>query len=103
MLAGLGGAAGFLAAFVAIEARSRTPMMPLALFREPRFAGAQLVSVAISAGLFAAFIYLMLYLQQVLGMSAVEAGITLVPGRRRQPSSRPAPRPGSPDVCRPAR
>ena len=80
VLAGLGGAAAFLAGFVAIEARSRTPMMPLALFREPRFAGAQLVSVAISAGLFAAFIYLMLYLQQVLGMSAVEAGLTLVPG-----------------------
>ncbi len=80
VIGALGGAAVLLAAFLAVEARSPAPMVPLGLFRDPRFAGAQVTAFAISAGLFAVFVYVMVYLQGVLGLSAVEAGLVLVPG-----------------------
>jgi EmrB/QacA subfamily drug resistance transporter len=66
-------------AFVAIEARVREPMVPLGMFRQRHFAGAQVTAIAISAGLYAMLAYLMIYLQQVLGLSAVSAGLVLVP------------------------
>jgi predicted MFS family arabinose efflux permease len=75
------GAAAVLAvAFVAIEARTAQPMLPLRLFRNPSFAGAQIGAVGISGSLFALWLYLTLYLQQVLGLSAIEAGLVFVPG-----------------------
>jgi EmrB/QacA subfamily drug resistance transporter len=67
-------------AFVAIEKTSRAPMMPLGMFRNGRFAAAQLAALAISAGLFSGFIYIMVYLQEVRGWSPIEAGLVLVPG-----------------------
>lgn len=76
----LGGAAALLAAFVAIQARVREPMLPLALFRNRDFTGAQLSAFAVSASLFAVFIYITLYLQNILGLSAVEAGLVFIPG-----------------------
>ena len=68
------------AAFVAIEARVTQPMLPLRLFRNPSFTGAQVGAVGISGSLFALWLYLTLYLQQVLGLSAIEAGLVFVPG-----------------------
>jgi EmrB/QacA subfamily drug resistance transporter len=76
----LAAAAVLLVAFLSIEATSEAPMMPLELFRNRRFTGAQLAAVAISSGLFAGFIYTMVYLQEVHGYSPVEAGLVLVPG-----------------------
>src|SRR3954451_23582299 len=76
----LAAAAVLLTAFLVIEATSRAPMMPLSLFRARRFSGAQLAAVAISSGLFAGFIYIMVYLQEVHGYSPVQAGLILVPG-----------------------
>ncbi|MDA0183752.1 MFS transporter [Solirubrobacter phytolaccae] len=80
VVAALAAAAGLLVAFVAIEATSRAPMVPLGMFRNRRFAGAQLAAMAISAGLFSTFIYIMIFLQQVKGYSPMEAGLVLVPG-----------------------
>lgn len=80
VLGALGAAVVLLLAFAAIEARTREPMLPFALLRRPGFAGAQVSAFAISAGLFAVFIYLMLYLQRVLDLSPIEAGLTIVPG-----------------------
>jgi EmrB/QacA subfamily drug resistance transporter len=79
ILAALGGAAVLLAAFVALEAWSRAPMLPLGLFRSPSFTGAQIAAFAISASFFAVFLYMTLYLQQILGLSAIEAGLAYVP------------------------
>jgi predicted MFS family arabinose efflux permease len=76
----LGGAVAFLAAFLLIESRVREPMLPLGLFRKPAFTGAQVAAFAISGSLFAVYIYATLYLQAVLGLSAVEAGLVLLPG-----------------------
>jgi EmrB/QacA subfamily drug resistance transporter len=74
------GAAVLLTAFVAIEARSSGPMLPLGLFRNGAFSGAQVAAFGISASLFAMWFYMTLYLQQVLGLSAIEAGLVYVPG-----------------------
>ena len=75
----LGGAAALLVAFVAIESRVKEPMLPLKLFRNPSFTGAQIAAAAISATFFAVFLYMTLYLQQVLGMSPIEAGLAYLP------------------------
>ena len=74
------GAAVALVAFLVIEARSTHPMLPLRLFRNPSFTGAQIAAFGISASFFAIFLYATLYLQQVLGLSAIEAGLVYLPG-----------------------
>jgi predicted MFS family arabinose efflux permease len=76
----LAAAAFLLTAFVVIERRSREPMLPLSLFRIPAFAGAQLSAAAISASFFALYLYATLYLQDVLGLSAIDAGLAYLPG-----------------------
>jgi EmrB/QacA subfamily drug resistance transporter len=69
-----------MVAFLAIERRSREPMLPLQLFRNPVFTGTQLSVFAISASLFAVFLYVTIYLQNVLGLSAIQAGLVFIPG-----------------------
>jgi len=76
----LGGAAVLLTGFVIVEWRSRQPMLPLTLFRTPAFTAAQLSAFAISASFFALYLYATLYLQDVLGLSAVGAGLVYLPG-----------------------
>jgi EmrB/QacA subfamily drug resistance transporter len=80
ILAELGGAAALLAAFVAVQARGRMPMLPLGLFRSGAFTGAQVTAFAISGSYFAVFLYSTIYLQHVLGLSAIEAGLVYLPG-----------------------
>jgi EmrB/QacA subfamily drug resistance transporter len=75
----LAGAALFLGAFVLAEWRGREPMLPLSLFRNAAFTGAQLSAFAISASFFAAYLYATLYLQDVLGLSAIDAGLAYLP------------------------
>jgi MFS family permease len=80
IVAELAGALVALAAFVAVERRVEAPMLPLGLFRDRSFTGAQLAAFAISASFFAVFLYTTLYLQQILGLSAIEAGLVYLPG-----------------------
>ena len=79
ILAELAGAAVLLTAFVVVQARGRMPMLPLSLFRSGAFTGAQATAFAISASFFAVFIYATIYLQHVLGLSAIEAGLVYLP------------------------
>jgi EmrB/QacA subfamily drug resistance transporter len=72
-------AAVLFAAFVAIELRSRSPMLDVRLFRVPTFTGAQITAFAMSSGMFAQFLFLPLYLESVLGYSAVKAGAVFLP------------------------
>ncbi len=69
-----------LAAFLAIEARVRVPMLPLGAFRNRAFTAAQIAAFGISASFFAVFLYTTIYLQQVLGLSAIESGLVYLPG-----------------------
>jgi EmrB/QacA subfamily drug resistance transporter len=71
--------AALAAAVVLLEHRVEEPMLPLGLFRNPNFAGAQVAAAAISATFFAIFLYVTLYLQQVLGLTAIEAGLVYLP------------------------
>ena len=66
--------------FALIERRVKDPMLPLGLFRIPSFTGAQISAFSISASLFAVYIYATIYMQQVLGLSAIEAGLAYIPG-----------------------
>ncbi len=80
ILATGGGAVALLVGFVAVERVVAAPMLPLGLFRNPSFTGAQIAAFAISASFFAVFMYTTLYLQQILGLSAIEAGLVYLPG-----------------------
>jgi predicted MFS family arabinose efflux permease len=80
IIAELAGAAALLIAFLLGERRVREPMLPLRLFRLPAFAGAQLAVFAMSASFFAIFLYTTLYLQNILRLSPLDAGLVYLPG-----------------------
>jgi EmrB/QacA subfamily drug resistance transporter len=73
------GSAVMLGAFAAVERRVAEPMLPLGLFRSRAFTGVQLAAFAVSASLFALFLYLTLYLQNYLGYSPLQAGLRYLP------------------------
>jgi EmrB/QacA subfamily drug resistance transporter len=73
------GSVVLLAVFAALELRRRDPMLDLRLFRGPSFVGVQIAAFSISATIFAAFLYLTLYLQNVLGYSPLQAGLRFLP------------------------
>jgi EmrB/QacA subfamily drug resistance transporter len=68
-----------LAAFIASQAVERTSMVDLALFKRPAFVGAQITAFAISSSMFAMFLYLTLYLQNILGLSPLQTGLRFLP------------------------
>ncbi|HUZ81803.1 MAG TPA: MFS transporter [Gaiellaceae bacterium] len=72
-------AAVLLGLFLASQARDRTSMVDLALFRRPAFVGAQVTAFAISSSMFAMFLYLTLYLQNILGLSPFKTGLVFLP------------------------
>jgi EmrB/QacA subfamily drug resistance transporter len=74
------GAVVLAAAFVAVEARVREPMLPLSLFADRTFTGIQVAAWGISSSLFAIFVYLTFYLQGVTHLSPVESGLAYLPG-----------------------
>jgi EmrB/QacA subfamily drug resistance transporter len=73
------GAAVLFALFLAIERRARYPMLDLALFRNPAFNGVSAVAFGLSAGLFALYLYITIYLQGVLNYEPLEAGLRFLP------------------------
>ena len=68
-----------LVAFVVRELTTEHPMLDLSLLRVPSFAGAAIVGFTLSASLYAMFLYITLYLQNVLGHSPLDAGLQLLP------------------------
>jgi EmrB/QacA subfamily drug resistance transporter len=75
----LGGAAALMVAFAVAELRQERPMFDLSLLRRPAFAGASIVAFTISGSIFSLFLYLTLYIQNVLGNSALGAGLRFLP------------------------
>ncbi len=71
--------AGAIVAFLIVESRSSHPMLPLRLFRNRTFSGANATTLAVYAALGAALFMVVLELQIALGYSALEAGSALVP------------------------
>ncbi|HEY5661558.1 MAG TPA: DHA2 family efflux MFS transporter permease subunit [Gaiellaceae bacterium] len=74
-LALFGGAVALVLAFVAIELRSRSPLLPLRIFRSRTLTGANVAMAIVGAVAFSEFFLLTLYLQDVLHYSAVESGV----------------------------
>jgi EmrB/QacA subfamily drug resistance transporter len=75
----LAGAAALLAAFVAIELRSAKPLVPFSIFRLRTLTGANVVGILTGASLFSMFFFISLYMQGVLGYSAIKAGLSYLP------------------------
>ncbi len=68
-----------LAAFVAIELRTAKPLVPFSIFRMRTLTGANVVGLLVGASLFSMFFFISLYMQQVLGYSAIHAGLSYLP------------------------
>jgi EmrB/QacA subfamily drug resistance transporter len=68
-----------LVGFVLLERHQRLPMLDLSLFRSGTFAGANLVILLVAFAMFGIFLFLSLYMQNILGYSAVEAGAAFLP------------------------
>jgi EmrB/QacA subfamily drug resistance transporter len=73
-----GGAIG-LAAFVAIELRVAAPMVEFALFRTRQFIGTNMVAFIVTFAMMGTFFFMALYMQDILGYSALEAGVRFLP------------------------
>src|SRR5918911_601561 len=68
-----------LAVFVAIELRSKAPLVPFGIFRLRTLTGANVVGILLGASLFSMFFFISLYMQQVLGYSPIHAGLSYLP------------------------
>jgi EmrB/QacA subfamily drug resistance transporter len=68
-----------LATFLVHEARTPSPMLPLALFKRRNFTMANIETFSMYAGLSGLFFFLVLFLQQVAGYDALQAGFATLP------------------------
>jgi EmrB/QacA subfamily drug resistance transporter len=73
------GAAALLATFMVNEARSGTALLPLRTFRPPGIASANFAALLQFSAVIPVFFFLTLYLQQVLGYSALRGGLAFLP------------------------
>ena len=67
------------AAFVLVETRSKSPMVDFTFFRSRTFMGANTIAFIVSFGMLAVFFFMALYMQNILGYDALEAGIRFLP------------------------
>jgi EmrB/QacA subfamily drug resistance transporter len=79
VLASLTASAALLVSFVLIEMRSSHPLLPMRVLAERNRAGALLIMLCISTGLFGVFFFLTLFIQTVLGYSPIRAGVAFLP------------------------
>jgi EmrB/QacA subfamily drug resistance transporter len=68
-----------IAVFVAIELRSKAPLIPFRIFRIRTLTGANVAGLLLGASLFSMFYFISLYMQQVLGYSPIHAGLSYLP------------------------
>jgi len=74
----LAGSAALILTFVAIEARSKAPLLPLSIFRLRTLAASNLSGLLLAGALFSQFFLLTLYMQQVLHYSALKTGVAYI-------------------------
>jgi predicted MFS family arabinose efflux permease len=73
-------ALALIAAFVAIELRTRAPLVPFpGIFRLRTISGINITALFVAMAMFSMFFFLSLYMQQVLGYSALKAGVSYLP------------------------
>jgi EmrB/QacA subfamily drug resistance transporter len=78
-IAGFAVAGAILAIFAAYEARHRNPVFPFSIFRVKGLAAADVTMVTAMAGFYTMFLFITLYLQNVLGLSQLESGAAYLP------------------------
>ncbi|MEU9779528.1 MFS transporter [Streptomyces phaeochromogenes] len=78
-LAAFAAAVVLLAAFIAIERRSKQPITPLWMFRDRNRAGVYAIMLCLAAAMFGMFFFLTLFVQNILGFSPLEAGLAFLP------------------------
>ncbi len=79
VLTGLTAGAALLAAFVGWELRTRTPMLPMRLFRSRAFSAVNAASLLMFLGMFGSIFLLSQFLQGVGGYSPMQAGVRMLP------------------------
>ena len=79
IIAALAAGAALLAAFVVVEWRSASPILPLALFRSTAFCGANLITLFLYAALAGSLFFVPMNLIQLQGFTAMEAGAAMIP------------------------
>jgi EmrB/QacA subfamily drug resistance transporter len=79
ILAAFAAAAILIAAFIAVEARTEKPMVPLRFFRSSTFSGANMDAFAVSFLIAGVAFYMTLYQQNIHGFSPVRAGLAMLP------------------------
>jgi EmrB/QacA subfamily drug resistance transporter len=72
-------AAALLTSFVVIERRNNAPLVPFRIFQLRTLTGANVVGILVGGSLFSMFFFISLYMQQVLGYSAIKAGVSYLP------------------------
>jgi EmrB/QacA subfamily drug resistance transporter len=68
-----------LGAFVLLEMRQRLPMLDLTLFKDPTFAGANIVMLLVGLAMFGIFFFNSLFFQRIIGYSAIQTGAIFLP------------------------
>jgi EmrB/QacA subfamily drug resistance transporter len=68
-----------LAAFVLLELHQRAPMLPIELFRNRTYTGANTVVLLVALAMFGVFFFVSLYMQNILGFTAVQTGAAFLP------------------------
>jgi EmrB/QacA subfamily drug resistance transporter len=79
VLASLAASVVLLVSFVLIERRSSRPLLPMRVLADRNRSGAYLIMLCVATGLFGLFFFLTLFIQNVLGYSAIRAGIAYLP------------------------
>jgi EmrB/QacA subfamily drug resistance transporter len=73
------GAAALMAVFLVSQKMQKHPMLDLALFKRPTFIGASAAALTLSGSIFALFLYITLYFQEVLGYKPFDTGLRFLP------------------------
>jgi len=80
VLGGIGVGLALLGLFLLIESRwAKAPLVPLSIFASRTLSGANIVVLAMGGAMFALWYFLSLYMQQVLGLSPLDAGLAFLP------------------------
>jgi EmrB/QacA subfamily drug resistance transporter len=79
VLASLAASVALLVSFVLIEMRTSHPLLPMRILADRNRAGSYLIMLCVATGLFGLFFFLTLFIQNVLGYSAIRSGVAYLP------------------------
>ncbi|MEV3860084.1 MFS transporter [Streptomyces sp. NPDC050095] len=78
-LGAFGAAVVLLAAFLLVESRAKEPITPLKMFANRNRSGTYIIMISLAAAMFGMFFYIVLFVQNVLGYSPIQAGLAFLP------------------------